>query len=183
MRTIDAPLRDQLDQLRAHFAGTLYHRLLRGIYQQLGFDSRAAKRIEQWIDEQPGRGGDTNEVDLFATYEIVSALGQFVQLCQQRLCRNMTFLIRDAGGHHSHDERLIRELTIRSFDNNVNVLAQRLADCYERAVAVDQLNTAPNRKPISASFPELGALVRNAAAGCGSTGTAPTSSTTPPSAT
>lgn len=158
-----------MEQLRAHFSSTLYHRLLRNLYSVLELEQSSWKRIEQLVDGRTVmRGGEPDEVDLYEIYETLAALATFVRACQERLCRNMTFVLRDTAGRYSHDERLIRELTIRSFDQNVDALAGKLNAAYQRALSVDEQHTQTHKRPVSAGFPELASLIRLGLRGCSS---------------
>ena len=135
--TTPGTIEDQLGRIRDHFSDHLYHQLLRRIYTRLDITRSDWQHITHLIDGNLSYIVDGSRVSFEDLYDTVLAFAAFVRACRMQICGRL----RDLAGPPSQlnaNERMLRDITIGTFDPNLTHLGVLLTDLVTAAEELDR---------------------------------------------
>lgn len=163
MRIPDGGIRGILEEIQDHFSKYLYHQLLRRIFDGLDVSKASWQRIHEIVDGDLALLSDGTSASPQDLYETVGAFIEFTRACRIQICGRIRELVGASIGWE-RQERMLRDITISSFDANLAKLNGLVRGLY---LTVEQLDREENRdKAAILRFQELPEQIRQLTGGC-----------------
>lgn len=167
MRIPDGGVRGILEEIQDHYSKYLYHQLLRRIFDGLDVSRSSWQRINEVVDGDLALLSDGTTASPPDLYETVSAFAEFTRACRLQICGRIRELVGASIGWGT-EERMLRDITIGSFDANLAKLNGLIRTLY---MTVEQLDREANGENAAIrSFRDLPDQIRQLTGGCRPTG-------------
>ncbi len=163
MRIPDSGVRGILDEIRDHFSRYLYHQLLRRAFTGLDVSRSSWQQIHNVVDGDLAALSDGSTASPTELYETISAFVEFTRACRLQVCGRIRELLGTSIGW-SAEERMLRDITIGSFDTNLARLNGLVRTLFLTVVPVDREQNG--EQAVIRDFPELEEQVRGLSGGC-----------------
>lgn len=154
---------DQLERIRTHFSGQLYHQLLRRAYTRLDVPRPDWQRIMGIVDGNIHYLVEAERISFPDVYETIISFGTFVRSCRTQVCGSLRDLLGSPAGM-TPQERMLRDITIGTFSNNLSLLNELLNRLLDLAIETDQ-ELHPG-STVAARYPDLGTTRDSISRGC-----------------
>jgi|GEM_PF-5562255 len=163
MRIPDGGVRGILEEIQDHFAKYLYHQLLRRIFDGLDVSRTSWQRIHEIVDGDLALLSDGTTASPPDLYETVGAFAEFTRACRIQICGRIRELVGASLGWGT-EERMLRDITISSFDANLAKLNGLVRGLY---MTVEQLDREENGDNAAIKqFRDLPEQMRQLTGGC-----------------